>query len=79
MVNGFWLDMGWISVLCIVGGVGVCLDGSINLGVEISLYFDFMLVKLICWGCDFFIVVSCVCWVIVEFWICGVLMNILFL
>ncbi|EUA04523.1 carbamoyl-phosphate synthase L chain, ATP binding domain protein [Mycobacterium kansasii 824] len=46
--NGFRPDTGRISALRTPGGAGIRLDGSTNLGAEISAHFDSMLVKLTC-------------------------------
>lgn len=80
LMQGFCFDIGKIIMYCFLGGVGICFDGGmVYQGVQISLYFDFMFVKLICCGRDFLVVVVWVCCVFVEFCICGVLINIFFL
>ena len=56
--NGFRPDTGRISALRTPGGAGIRLDGSTNLGAEISAHFDSMLVKLTCRGRDFQTAVS---------------------
>ena len=51
--NGFRPDTGTITAYRSAGGAGVRLDGgTVDIGVEISAYFDSMLVKLICRGTD---------------------------
>src|ERR1700758_917230 len=61
------------------GGAGIRLDGSTNLGAEISAHFDSMLVKLTCRGRDFPGAVARARRAIAEFRIRGVSTNIPFL
>ncbi|QUR66881.1 pyruvate carboxylase [Mycobacterium spongiae] len=77
--NGFRPDTGRISALRAPGGAGIRLDGSTNLGAEISAHFDSMLVKLSCRGRDFSTAVSRARRAIAEFRIRGVSTNIPFL
>src|SRR4030095_7018353 len=47
--NGFRPDTGTITAYRSAGGAGIRLDGgTVDIGVEISAYFDSLLVKLIC-------------------------------
>ncbi len=69
--NGFRPDTAG-SALRTAGGAGVRLDGSTNLGAEISPYFDSMLVKLTCRGRDLPTAVSRARRAIAEFRIRGV-------
>ena len=77
--NGFRPDTGRISALRTPGGAGIRLDGSTNLGAEISAHFDSMLVKLTCRGRDFPTAVARARRAIAEFRIRGVSTNIPFL
>jgi pyruvate carboxylase len=77
--NGFRPDTGRISALRTPGGAGIRLDGSTNLGAEISAHFDSMLVKLTCRGRDFHTAVARARRAIAEFRIRGVSTNIPFL
>src|SRR6185312_5026387 len=77
--NGFRPDTGRISALRTPGGAGVRLDGSTNLGAEISAHFDSMLVKLTCRGRDFQTAVNRARRSMAEFRIRGVSTNIPFL
>ncbi|MDT5223350.1 MAG: pyruvate carboxylase, partial [Mycobacterium sp.] len=77
--NGFRPDTGRISALRTPGGAGIRLDGSTNLGAEISAHFDSMLVKLTCRGRDFQTAVSRARRAMAEFRIRGVSTNIPFL
>ncbi len=77
--NGFRPDTGRISALRTPGGAGIRLDGSTNLGAEISAHFDSMLVKLTCRGRDFPTAVSRARRAMAEFRIRGVSTNIPFL
>jgi pyruvate carboxylase len=77
--NGFRPDTGRISALRSPGGAGIRLDGSTNLGAEISAHFDSMLVKLTCRGRDFATAVARARRAIAEFRIRGVSTNIPFL
>lgn len=77
--NGFRPDTGRISTYRSPGGAGIRLDGSTNLGAEISAHFDSMLVKLTCRGRDFHTAVSRARRAIAEFRIRGVSTNIPFL
>ena len=77
--NGFRPDTGRISALRTPGGAGIRLDGSTNLGAEISAHFDSMLVKLTCRGRDFPTAVARARRGIAEFRIRGVSTNIPFL
>ena len=77
--NGFRPDTGRISAYRSPGGAGIRLDGSTNLGAEISAHFDSMLVKLTCRGRDFRMAVSRARRAIAEFRIRGVSTNIPFL
>jgi pyruvate carboxylase len=77
--NGFRPDTGRISAYRSPGGAGIRLDGSSNLGAEISAHFDSMLVKLTCRGRDFRTAVSRARRAIAEFRIRGVSTNIPFL
>ncbi|OBJ84848.1 pyruvate carboxylase [Mycobacterium asiaticum] len=77
--NGFRPDTGRISALRTPGGAGIRLDGSTNLGAEISAHFDSMLVKLTCRGRDFPTAVSRARRAMAEFRIRGVSTNISFL
>ncbi|CDO87817.1 pyruvate carboxylase [Mycobacterium triplex] len=77
--NGFRPDTGRISTYRSPGGAGIRLDGSTNLGAEISAHFDSMLVKLTCRGRDFHTAVSRAQRAIAEFRIRGVSTNIPFL
>src|SRR6202000_2207915 len=70
---------GRISALRTPGGAGIRLDGSTNLGAEISAHFDSMLVKLTCRGRDFHTAVARARRAIAEFRIRGVSTNIPFL
>jgi pyruvate carboxylase len=52
--NDFRPDTGTITAYRSAGGAGVRIDGgTVDIGVEISAYFDSLLVKLICHGRDF--------------------------
>ena len=77
--NGFRPDTGRISALRTPGGAGIRLDGSTNLGAEISAHFDSMLVKLTCRGRDLATAVARARRAIAEFRIRGVSTNIPFL
>lgn len=77
--NGFRPDTGRISALRTPGGAGIRLDGSTNLGAEISAHFDSMLVKLTCRGRDFPTAVNRARRAMAEFRIRGVSTNIPFL
>ncbi|ORB58039.1 pyruvate carboxylase [Mycobacterium persicum] len=77
--NGFRPDTGRISALRAPGGAGIRLDGSTNLGAEISAHFDSMLVKLTCRGRDFPTAVNRARRAMAEFRIRGVSTNIGFL
>ena len=77
--NGFRPDTGRISALRTPGGAGIRLDGSTNLGAEISAHFDSMLVKLTCRGRDFPTAVARARRAMAEFRIRGVSTNIPFL
>ncbi|OBK18988.1 pyruvate carboxylase [Mycobacterium asiaticum] len=77
--NGFRPDTGRISALRTPGGAGIRLDGSTNLGAEISAHFDSMLVKLTCRGRDFPTAVNRARRAMAEFRIRGVSTNISFL
>jgi pyruvate carboxylase len=77
--NGFRPDTGRISAYRSPGGAGIRLDGSTNLGAEISAHFDSMLVKLTCRGRDFATAVARARRAIAEFRIRGVSTNIPFL
>jgi pyruvate carboxylase len=77
--NGFRPDTGRISALRSPGGAGIRLDGSTNLGAEISAHFDSLLVKLTCRGRDFATAVSRARRAMAEFRIRGVSTNIPFL
>ncbi|MGH3967469.1 MAG: pyruvate carboxylase, partial [Mycobacterium sp.] len=77
--NGFRPDTGRISAYRSPGGAGIRLDGSTNLGAEISAHFDSMLVKLTCRGRDFSMAVNRARRALAEFRIRGVSTNIPFL
>jgi pyruvate carboxylase len=77
--NGFRPDTGRISAYRSPGGAGIRLDGSTNLGAEISAHFDSMLVKLTCRGRDLPSAVARARRAIAEFRIRGVSTNIPFL
>jgi len=50
--NGFLPSTGRIAYLRIPGGPGVRWDGGVDVGDEITLYYDSMLAKLIVWAPD---------------------------
>jgi acetyl-CoA carboxylase biotin carboxylase subunit len=50
--NGFLPSTGRIAHLRIPGGPGVRWDGGVDVGDEVTLYYDSMLAKLIVWGPD---------------------------
>ncbi|HET7470062.1 MAG TPA: acetyl-CoA carboxylase biotin carboxylase subunit, partial [Gemmatimonadales bacterium] len=50
--NGFLPSTGRISHLRVPGGPGVRWDGGVDVGDEVTLYYDSMLAKLIVWGPD---------------------------
>ncbi|HKT59396.1 MAG TPA: acetyl-CoA carboxylase biotin carboxylase subunit [Gemmatimonadales bacterium] len=50
--NGFLPSTGRIAYLRVPGGPGVRWDGGIDVGDEVTLYYDSMLAKLIVWGPD---------------------------
>ena len=78
--NGFRPDTGTITAYRSAGGSGVRLDGgTIDIGVEISAYFDSLLVKLICRGRTFEQAVARARRTLAEFRIRGVSTNIPFL
>jgi pyruvate carboxylase len=78
--NGFRPDTGTITTYRSAGGAGVRLDGgTIDIGVEISAYFDSLLVKLICHGRTFEQAVARARRALAEFRIRGVSTNIPFL
>jgi pyruvate carboxylase len=78
--NGFRPDTGTITAYRSAGGAGVRLDGgTIDIGVEISAYFDSLLVKLICRGRTFEQAVARAQRTLAEFRIRGVSTNIPFL
>ncbi len=77
--NGFRPDTGRISAYRTPGGAGIRMDGSTNLGAEISAHFDSLLVKLTCRGRDFPTAVARARRAIAEFRIRGVSTNIPFL
>src|ERR1700757_182085 len=77
--NGFRPDTGRISGYRSPGGAGIRLDGSTNLGAEISAHFDSMLVKLTCRGRDYSTAIARARRALAEFRIRGVSTNIPFL
>jgi pyruvate carboxylase len=78
--NGFRPDTGTITAYRSAGGAGVRLDGgTVDIGVEISAYFDSLLVKLICRGRTFEQAVARARRTLAEFRIRGVSTNIPFL
>ena len=78
--NGFRPDTGTITAYRTAGGAGVRLDGgTADTGVEISAYFDSMLVKLTCRGRTFEAAVARARRALAEFRIRGVSTNIPFL
>ena len=78
--NNFRPDTGTITAYRSAGGAGVRMDGgTVDIGVEISAYFDSMLVKLICHGRDFESAVTRARRALAEFRIRGVSTNIPFL
>ncbi|SER22374.1 pyruvate carboxylase [Microlunatus flavus] len=78
--NGFRPDTGTITAYRSAGGAGVRLDGgTVDVGVQISAYFDSMLVKLICRGRTFEAAVARQRRALAEFRIRGVSTNIPFL
>ncbi len=78
--NGFRPDTGTITAYRTAGGAGVRLDGgTADTGVEISAYFDSMLVKLTCRGRTFEMAVGRARRALAEFRIRGVSTNIPFL
>jgi pyruvate carboxylase len=78
--NNFRPDTGTITAYRSAGGAGVRLDGgTVDIGVEISAYFDSMLVKLICRGRDFESAVARARRALAEFRVRGVSTNIPFL
>ena len=78
--NGFRPDTGTITAYRSAGGAGVRLDGgTVDIGVEISAYFDSMLVKLTCRGRTFEAAVARARRALAEFRIRGVSTNIPFL
>jgi len=50
--NGFLPSTGRIAYLRIPGGPGVRWDGGVDIGDEVTLYYDSMLAKLIVWAPD---------------------------
>lgn len=79
-VNDFMLDIGCIEMYWLLGGNGVCLDvGNIYFGVIVMFYFDLLFVKVCVVVWNFKVVVYKMWCVLVEFDICGVKMNILFM
>src|SRR4029434_4876038 len=78
--NDFRPDTGTITAYRSAGGAGVRIDGgTLDIGVEISAYFDSLLVKLICHGRDFESAVARARRALAEFRIRGVSTNIPFL
>jgi pyruvate carboxylase len=78
--NDFRPDTGTITAYRSAGGAGVRIDGgTLDIGVEISAYFDSLLVKLICHGRDFESAVTRARRALAEFRIRGVSTNIPFL
>jgi pyruvate carboxylase len=78
--NDFRPDTGTITAYRSAGGAGVRIDGgTVDTGVEISAYFDSLLVKLICHGRDFEAAVTRARRALAEFRIRGVSTNIPFL
>jgi pyruvate carboxylase len=78
--NGFRPDTGTITAYRSAGGAGIRLDGgTADIGVEISAYFDSMLVKLIARGRTFESAVTRARRALAEFRIRGVSTNIPFL
>jgi pyruvate carboxylase len=78
--NGFRPDTGTITAYRSAGGAGIRLDGgTVDIGVEISAYFDSMLVKLIARGRTFESAVTRARRALAEFRIRGVSTNIPFL
>ena len=50
--NGFLPSVGTVDVLAVPGGPGVRLDSALYPGLEVSLFYDSLLAKLVCWGRD---------------------------
>jgi acetyl-CoA carboxylase biotin carboxylase subunit len=50
--NGFLPSVGTVDALTLPGGPGVRLDSALYPGLEVSLYYDSLLAKLIVWGQD---------------------------
>ena len=48
--NGFLRSTGRIEYLRVPGGPGVRWDGGVDVGDEVTLYYDSMLAKLIVWA-----------------------------
>ena len=50
--NGFLPSIGRVDSLVLPGGPGVRLDSTLQVGMEVSLYYDSLLAKLVTWGRD---------------------------
>jgi len=50
--NGFLPSVGTVDALAVPGGPGVRLDSALYPGLEVSLFYDSLLAKLVCWGRD---------------------------
>ena len=50
--NGFLPSVGSVDALALPGGPGVRLDSALYPGLEVSLFYDSLLAKLVCWGGD---------------------------
>ena len=77
--NGFRPDSGVITGYSSPGGAGVRLDGSANVGTEITPNFDSLLVKMTCRGRNFQVAVDRALRALNEFTVTGVSTNIGFL
>lgn len=69
---------GVIIVCEVFEGCNVCLDSVVYVGFEVLLYYDLMIVKFCCWGCNCDLVILNMVCVLCEYKILGIKIMIFF-
>jgi len=76
--KNFVFVFGWIVFYCEFVGLFVCVDLGVEVGYEVLLLYDLMIVKLIVWDVDCEVFMKCMLRVFGEFEIGGLKILILF-
>lgn len=78
LMNNFLFSVGKLVCYCLLVGEGIWVDDGFIEGMDVFIYYDFMLVKLVIYGDNWEVVMCCMIEVIEVYEVEGVVIILFF-